>query len=247
MALSQTRQLPFFDSLIEIHGELSRLNSRKKWRPYYGLIKRERIMLVLIDLDKGKEEQLALSKCEFFPIHHSLLDRPFCFGILLYGANQGEREEFIISVDIPRFPFLTTSQAMLLHPFGSSTSTSNVQGGLSSAGSLNLSISNGVSRCGPLASAGYASSSGSMCTGISNGGNYSTTGGLQPHMFPNRSQYPLELTAYAGWQSIPLLAEQCTMTDPSSTQSSTTSINEQQPVIGVSTSLNGAGEENLPP
>ncbi|TNN06639.1 Ras GTPase-activating protein [Schistosoma japonicum] len=103
MDMCYARQPPApHQSVTEIHGELSVwLQQRKKWKSYYAHLDRKQSILTLIDGEKRKPERFDLSKCDFFPIHYTVYEKRFCFGLVLYGASTGDREEFVLSVDAP--------------------------------------------------------------------------------------------------------------------------------------------------
>ncbi|KAF5400730.1 hypothetical protein PHET_05894 [Paragonimus heterotremus] len=118
MALRYTRQPISHSSVLEIHGEISMLISqRKKWKSYYAQLDGKQGILTLRDIDKRKFERFDLSRSDYFPIHHLMYDRPFCFGLLLHGSSVGDREELVFSVDPP------SSSCSVCFP--STTSTTN--------------------------------------------------------------------------------------------------------------------------
>ncbi|KAG5454378.1 Ras GTPase-activating protein 1 [Clonorchis sinensis] len=103
MALRYTRQ-PAQLAVLEIHGEMSMMTTqRKKWKPYYAQLDRRQGILTLWGGEKRKTERFNLADCDFFPVHPLMYDRPFCFGLILYGASLGDREELIFSIDPPSF------------------------------------------------------------------------------------------------------------------------------------------------
>ncbi|KAF7257118.1 hypothetical protein EG68_05500 [Paragonimus skrjabini miyazakii] len=118
MALRYTRQPINHSSVLEIHGEISMLISqRKKWKSYYAQLDGKQGILTLRDIDKRKFERFDLSRSDYFPVHHLMYDRPFCFGLLLHGSSVGDREELVFSVDPPSSPCSLC--------FPSTTSTTN--------------------------------------------------------------------------------------------------------------------------
>ncbi|KAA0200207.1 Ras GTPase-activating protein 1, partial [Fasciolopsis buskii] len=102
MALRSARSPASQAAALEIHGRLSMLShQRKKWKVFYAQIDRKQGILTLKDGEKRKTEQYDLSKCDYFPVHRTMFDHHYCFGVLLHGASSGDREELIFSVDTP--------------------------------------------------------------------------------------------------------------------------------------------------
>nr|CAH8824685.1 unnamed protein product [Trichobilharzia regenti] len=103
MDMFYARQPPAaHQTLTEIHGELSVWSQqRKKWKSYYAQLDRKQSILTLVDGEKRKPERFDLSKCDFFPIHYTVYDKEFCFGLILYGASAGDREDFVLCVEAP--------------------------------------------------------------------------------------------------------------------------------------------------
>ncbi|CAH8489738.1 Ras GTPase-activating protein 1 [Schistosoma haematobium] len=103
MDMCYARQPPTsHQSVTEIHGELSIwLQQRKKWKLCYAHLDRKQSILTLVDGEKRKPERFDLSKCDFFPIHYTVYEKNFCFGLVLYGASAGDREEFVLRVEAP--------------------------------------------------------------------------------------------------------------------------------------------------
>ncbi|CAH8490664.1 unnamed protein product [Schistosoma rodhaini] len=103
MDMCYARQPPTsHQSVTEIHGELSIwLQQRKKWKLCYAHLDRKQSILTLIDGEKRKPERFDLSKCDFFPIHYTVYEKNYCFGLVLYGASAGDREEFVLRVEAP--------------------------------------------------------------------------------------------------------------------------------------------------
>ncbi|BHF62856.1 GTPase activating factor [Sparganum proliferum] len=72
-----------------------RHHSKKKWKLLYGQLDREHSIITLISDEKRKPESLDLTRCDYVPIHPMMLDKPYCFGLLLYGATAADREEVL--------------------------------------------------------------------------------------------------------------------------------------------------------
>ncbi|CAH8463952.1 unnamed protein product [Heterobilharzia americana] len=103
MDMFYARQPPTsHQTVTEIHGELSIwLQQRKKWKSCYAQLDRKQSILTLVDGEKRKPERFDLSKCDFFPIHRSVYEKDYCFGLILYGASAGDREEFVLCIESP--------------------------------------------------------------------------------------------------------------------------------------------------
>uniref|UniRef100_A0A0V0J6G2 Ras GTPase-activating protein 1 n=1 Tax=Schistocephalus solidus TaxID=70667 RepID=A0A0V0J6G2_SCHSO len=104
MAMSYRRRPPSPRAVLEVHGELSQWHhSKKKWKLLYGQLDREHSIITLTSDDKRKPESLDLTRCDYVPIHSMMLDKPYCFGLLLYGATAADREEILyFSVEAPQ-------------------------------------------------------------------------------------------------------------------------------------------------
>ncbi|CAH8469850.1 unnamed protein product [Heterobilharzia americana] len=102
MDMFYARQPPTsHQTVTEIHGELSIwLQQRKKWKSCYAQLDRKQSILTLVDGEKRKPERFDLSKCDFFPIHRSVYEKDYCFGLILYGASAGDREEFVLRFNL---------------------------------------------------------------------------------------------------------------------------------------------------
>ncbi|TPP65875.1 Ras GTPase-activating protein 1 [Fasciola gigantica] len=102
MALRSARSTASQSAALEIHGKLSMLShQRKKWKVFYAQIDRKQGILTLKDGEKRKTEHYDLSKCDYFPVHRTMFDHHYCFGVLLHGASPGDRDELIFSVEAP--------------------------------------------------------------------------------------------------------------------------------------------------
>ncbi|VDP91643.1 unnamed protein product [Echinostoma caproni] len=107
-----------YDSVEQVVADIEAhpvSHQRKKWKVFYAQIDRKQGILTLKDGEKRKTEHYDLSKCDFFPVHRLMFDHHHCFGILLYGASAGDREELIFSVDAP---YLQSNTCSVMGPGG---------------------------------------------------------------------------------------------------------------------------------
>ncbi|CAH8827105.1 unnamed protein product [Trichobilharzia szidati] len=127
MDMFYARQPPAsHQTLTEIHGELSVWSQqRKKWKSYYAQLDRKQSILTLVDGEKRKPERFDLSKCDFFPIHYTAYEKDFCFGLILYGASAGDREDFVLCVEAPCSGNNNTSNNFNSNYMNSSTTVSS--------------------------------------------------------------------------------------------------------------------------
>ncbi|VDD81441.1 unnamed protein product [Mesocestoides corti] len=176
MAVSFNRRPPSPRAVIEIHGELSLwLPPKKKWKPLYASLDGEQSIITLTDGDKRKPERIDLSRCDFFPVHPLMFDKPHCFGLLL--SSTGEREDYVFAVEPPNSfnPFASAGGGFSVGSLSSTNaSTPSIQSsssartqhgaGNTSSGptssSTNAFLSGGTTDLDPQAYAGRSDSSG---------------------------------------------------------------------------------------